>query len=79
MHINYIVVGFDNEKRGFLDQINNKCTVLFENNPSSVSSITKGNYPCFVLSSKNKIHKTWTSSDFGFRSLDVIEEFFEDN
>ena len=75
--INYIVLGSKNEYKGFIDEIDPGCKVIFEPNSANIQKITKGNYPTYVLS-KNKIGlRKWSNMHFGFRSLDVIENFLD--
>lgn len=76
--INYVVLGLDNENRGFLDEINKNCTIEFVKESKKLQALTKGSFPTFVLSENSKARRRWGNDKFGFRSLDVIENYLVD-
>jgi len=49
--------------------------ITYRNNSESVENITKGSYPCFVLTKDNSL-TIWDNNSFGLKSLDVIESAF---
>ncbi len=77
-HINYIVIGTKNEYKGFIEEVDPRCKVLYESGTKKIQNITKGSYPTYILSENGKAQKKWSNMHFGYRSLDLIENFLED-
>ena len=75
--IQYIIIGKNDAKYpGFTNEIPGFCSKVYEPNAMAAGIVTQGNYPCFVLSSNEKAEKRWFNDNFGMKTLDVIESYF---
>jgi len=76
--IQYVILGKPNDRfPGFTNEIPSFCEKKYEPNPILLAPITQGNYPCIVLSNNGKAEKKWSNDNFGMKTMDVIESFFE--
>jgi hypothetical protein len=76
--IRYVIIGTkDSKNPGFTDEIPVFCEKVYVNRPMEIGDVTRGNYPCFVLSQHGKAEKRWFNDGFGMRTMDEIESYFE--
>jgi thiol-disulfide isomerase/thioredoxin len=75
--IRYVIIGkMDTKFPGFTNDIPNFCEKVYEPNALAAAEVTLGNYPCFILSSNGLAEKRWFNDDFGMRTMDIIESYF---
>jgi hypothetical protein len=76
--IRYVIIGTkDSKNPGFTDEIPVFCEKVYVNRPMEIGDVTRGSYPCFVLSQHGKAEKRWFNDGFGMRTMDEIESYFE--
>lgn len=76
INIKYYVLGSESGDIGFLNKIHRKCKATqYVQDVKKVNELTKGNYPTFILSENKNAKIRWSNDHFGFRSLDIIENF----
>ncbi len=79
MTINYWVVTSDSlpANSGILSKISSSYNVFQRKDVVEISQLVLGTFPCFILSDRNKVTQVWNNNQFGVRSLDAIEAFFD--
>jgi hypothetical protein len=76
LEIEIWITGQENDP--FYNLIRSKRVKIVQNEDfDNTVYLTKGIFPCFVISNEEKLVKRWTNKTFGMRALDEIEQFFE--
>ncbi len=64
------------EKTAILRVMPKEFKAIQQHETKAISELTKGTFPCFVISNNKKAVKIWNNNQFGVRALDEIESFF---
>jgi len=64
------------EKTAILRVMPKEFKAIQQHETKDISELTKGTFPCFVISNHKKVVKIWNNNQFGVRALDEIEAFF---
>ncbi len=65
------------EKTAILRVMPKEFKAIQQHETKAISELTKGTFPCFVISNNKKAVKIWNNNQFGVRALDEIESFFK--